>query len=62
MKDVEKKIQGTCYSENDIFHMNMTQFKTNFAAFLLQAEKRKSDLEDFIRLFHICEQVSTITL
>lgn len=62
MKDVERKIQGTCYSENDIFHINMTKFKTILAAFLLQAEARKSDLEAFIRLFHFCEQVSTIAL
>lgn len=58
MKDVERKIQGTCYPETDIFHIHMTKFKTNLAAFMLQAEQRKSDLEAFIRLFHFCEQVS----
>lgn len=59
MKDVERKIQGTCYPETDIFHIHMTKFKTNLAAFLLQAEQRKSELEGFIRLFNFCEQVST---
>lgn len=59
MKDVERKIQGTCYPETDIFHIHMTTFKTNVAAFVLQAEQHKSDLEAFIRLCNFCEQVST---
>lgn len=62
MKDVERKIQGTCYPETDIFHIHMTKFKTNLSAFLVQAEQRKSDLEALIRLFHFCEQVGTNTV
>lgn len=62
MKDVERKIQGTCYPENDIFRIHMTKFKTDLSAFMLQAEQRKSDLEAFIHLFHFCEQVSTNTV
>ncbi|XP_060775489.1 quattro isoform X3 [Neoarius graeffei] len=61
MKDVERKIQGTCYPETDIFHIHMTKFKTNLSAFLVQAEQRKSDLEALIRLFHFCEQAFTLT-
>ncbi|XP_058260067.1 quattro isoform X2 [Hemibagrus wyckioides] len=61
MKGVERKIQGTCYPETDIFHIHLTKFKTNLAAFMLQAEQRKSDLEAFIRLFHFCEQAFTLT-
>lgn len=62
MKNVERKIQGTCYPETDIYYIHMTKFKTNLAAFLLQAEQRKSDLEAFIYLFNFCEQVSTYLL
>ncbi|XP_053492141.1 quattro isoform X4 [Ictalurus furcatus] len=61
MKDVERKIQGTCYPETDIFHIHMTTFKTNVAAFVLQAEQHKSDLEAFIRLCNFCEQAFTLT-
>ncbi|KAB5584132.1 hypothetical protein PHYPO_G00103910 [Pangasianodon hypophthalmus] len=60
MKDVEGKIQGTCYPETDIFHIHMTKFKTNLGAFVLQAKQHKSDLEAFIRLFHFCEQAFTL--
>lgn len=58
MKDVEGKIHGACYPETDNFHIHMTKFKTNLAAFLLQAEQRKSDLVTRMDLFNFCEQVS----
>ncbi|XP_036426899.1 quattro isoform X2 [Colossoma macropomum] len=61
MKEVERKIQGACYPETDSFHSNVTKFKTNMAAFLLQAEQHKSDLESFIRLHGFCEQVLSQT-
>ncbi|XP_017553405.1 quattro isoform X1 [Pygocentrus nattereri] len=61
MKEVERKIQGACYSETDSFHINVTKFKTNMAAFLIQAEQHKSDLESFIRLHGFCEQVLSLT-
>ncbi|XP_072540697.1 quattro [Salminus brasiliensis] len=61
IKEVERKIQGTCQPETDSFQNNTTKFKTNMAAFLLQAEQRKSDLESFIRLCCFCEQVLSLT-
>ncbi|KAF5909337.1 protein-glutamine gamma-glutamyltransferase 2-like, partial [Clarias magur] len=59
--DVERKIQGTCYPETNIFHLHMTKFKTNLAAFILQAEQRKSDLKAFIHLFYFCDQAFALT-
>uniref|UniRef100_A0A4W4HNC1 DH domain-containing protein n=1 Tax=Electrophorus electricus TaxID=8005 RepID=A0A4W4HNC1_ELEEL len=61
IKDVEKKIQGTNYPETDIFHHNTMKFKTNMAAFQLQAEQYKSDLESFISLYHFCEKALSLT-
>lgn len=57
IKEVEGKIQETSYPETDMFHNNVTKFKTNMVAFLLQAEQYKLDLEAFIHLHHFCEQV-----
>lgn len=59
MKEVERKIQEASYPETDSFHTNMTKFKTNMAALLLQGEEHKSDLDAFIRLYGFCEQVCT---
>ncbi|KAI4883065.1 hypothetical protein NFI96_029356 [Prochilodus magdalenae] len=61
MKEVERKIQGECYPGTDSFHTSMTKFKTNMAAFLLQAEQHKSDLESIIHLYGFCEQVLSLT-
>ncbi|XP_046704891.1 quattro isoform X2 [Silurus meridionalis] len=61
MNDVERKIQGTCYPETNIFHIHMTKFKSDLAAFMVQAEQRKFNLEAFIRLLHFCEQAFALT-
>ncbi|KAM9483195.1 quattro [Clarias gariepinus] len=59
--NVERKIQGTCYPETNIFHIHMTKFKTNLAAFILQAEQHKTDLEALIHLFYFCDQAFALT-
>ncbi|XP_062853444.1 quattro [Trichomycterus rosablanca] len=61
IKDAARRIQDTCYPETDVFHSNVTKFKTSIAAFLLQAEQCKSDLEAFIRLHHFCEQALALS-